>query len=76
MKVQSHTNDCTTGFERAGILHDNTLDNIGTTLSYLNVEHRSELPDHGEALVVDVAAHLEMLLQGYGSVVCLVKLCT
>lgn len=42
---------------------------------YLNIECRSELPDHREALVVDVAAHLEVLVQGHRSVVCLVELC-
>jgi len=44
--------------------------------SYLNVERRSEPPDHSEALVVDVAAHFEVLLQGHGPVVRLVELCT
>lgn len=41
---------------------------------YLNVECRAELTDHSEGLVVDVAAHLQMLLQGHRPVVGLVKL--
>ena len=44
--------------------------------NHLNVECRGELSHHGEALVVDVAAHFEMLQQGYRSVVSLVKLST
>lgn len=34
------------------------------------------MSDHRETLVIDVAAHLEVLLQGYRSIVCLVQLCT
>lgn len=44
--------------------------------THLNIKGRSELSDHRKVLVVDLAAHLEMFLQGHGSVVCLVKLCT
>lgn len=67
-----HTHDYITPLERVVDIH-HTYWII--SLSYLNVQRGSELTDHGEALVVDVAAHLEMLLQGYRSIVSLVKLC-